>query len=307
MLERDDIGSSGRDRFMIAMKRAIDPVGEARDDYAIFSSLAERLGVKGAYTEGRTPISWLRHLYDVAGERARGFDLQLPSFEAFWSEGYVELPPPAEPPVMLKAYRDDPAAHKLPTPSGKIEIFSSTIAAFGYDDCYGHPAWFEPAEWLGSERAQRYPLHLISHQPATRLHSQYDHGSVSRASKVAGREALTMHPDDAQARNIRDGDVVRVYNDRGACLAGVRLDDGIRAGVVVLPTGAWYDPLVPGEVGTLEKHGNPNVLTLDKGTSKLTQGCSAHTALVEVERFEGEPPPVTAFDPPPFAGRRRQH
>jgi biotin/methionine sulfoxide reductase len=300
MLERDDIGSTGRDRFMIAMKRAIDRVGEARDDYAIFTSLAERLGVKHAYTEGRTPMSWLRHLYDAAGERARGFDLRLPSFEAFWSEGYVELPPPKEPPVMLKAYRADPAANKLPTPSGKIEIFSSTIAAFGYDDCYGHPAWFEPAEWLGSERARRYPLHLISHQPATRLHSQYDHGSVSRASKVAGREALTMHPDDAQARKIRDGDVVRVYNDRGACLAGVRLDDGIRAGVVVLPTGAWYDPLVPGEVGTLEKHGNPNVLTLDKGTSKLTLGCSAHTALVEVERFEGEPPPVTAFDPPTF-------
>jgi len=66
----------------------------------------------------------------------------------------------------------------------------------------------------------------------------------------------------------------------------------------VLPTGAWYDPLVPGEIGTLEKHGNPNVLTLDKGTSKLTQGCSAHTALVEVEKFVGELPPITAFDPP---------
>ena len=59
-----------------------------------------------------------------------------------------------------------------------------------------------------------------------------------------------------------------------------------------------YDPLVPGEIGTLEKHGNPNVLTLDKGTSKLTQGCSAHTALVEVEKFEGELPPITAFEPP---------
>ena len=91
---------------------------------------------------------------------------------------------------------------------------------------------------------------------------------------------------------------MRVFNDRGACLAGVRFDEGVRPGVVVLPTGAWYDPLVPGEIGSLEKHGNPNVLTLDKGTSKLTQGCSAHTALVEVERYEGVPPRVTAFDPP---------
>jgi biotin/methionine sulfoxide reductase len=303
MLEREDIGSSSRDRFIIAMKRAIDPVAEAWDDYGIFSALAERLGAKDLFTEGRTASGWLRHLYDLARERARKVDIDLPAFEAFWSEGYVEMPPPDEPPVMLKAFRADPAANKLPTPSGKIEIFSSTIAAFGYDDCLGHPAWFEPAEWLGSPLAKRYPLHLISHQPATRLHSQYDHGTVSRAAKIREREALTMHPQDAAERGIKAGDVVRVYNDRGACLAGVRIDDGVRRGVVVLPTGAWYDPLVPGEIGTLDKHGNPNVLTLDKGTSKLTQGCSAQTALVDVELFRGELPPLTAFDPPQFVER----
>jgi biotin/methionine sulfoxide reductase len=111
-----------------------------------------------------------------------------------------------------------------------------------------------------------------------------------------------MHPRDAAARGIRDGDVVRVFNERGACLAGVRLHEGLRPGVFVLPTGAWYDPLVPGEPGSLEKHGNPNVLTLDKGTSKLTQGCSAHSALVEVESFKGDLPAVTAFEPPVLLG-----
>jgi biotin/methionine sulfoxide reductase len=303
MLERDDIGSASRDRYMIAMKRAIPAVGESRDDYEIFTALSERLGAKEAFTEGRSSAAWLRHLYDVSRERARKFDIALPSFEVFWSEGCVELPLPEEPAVMMKAYRDDPDANRLPTPSGKIEIFSSTIASFGYDDCLGHPAWFEPAEWLGSPLAKRYPLHLISHQPSTRLHSQYDHGRVSVASKIQGREALTMHPTDAAARGIAAGEVVRVYNDRGACLAGVILDDAVRPGVIVLPTGAWYDPLVPGEIGTLEKHGNPNVLTLDKGTSKLTQGCSAHTCLVEVERFEGELPAITAFDLPKFVTR----
>jgi biotin/methionine sulfoxide reductase len=68
-----------------------------------------------------------------------------------------------------------------------------------------------------------------------------------------------------------------------------------------MATGAWYDPLQPGVIGTLDKHGNANVLTLDKGTSRLTQGCSAHTALVEVERYSGAPPPITAYDPPLFA------
>ena len=303
MLERDDIGASARDRFMIAMKRAIEPVGEARDDYDIFSALAERLGTGAQFTEGRSATAWLRHLYDEARVRAHKFDLELPAYEAFWSEGYIEMPSPVAPSVMLKAYRADPIANRLPTPSGRIEIFSSTIASFAYDDCIGHPVWYEPAEWLGAPLAKRYPLHLVSHQPATRLHSQYDHGSVSRAAKIENREALTMHPQDAAARGIEAGDVVRVFNDRGACLAGVRLSDGLRQGVVVLPTGAWYDPLVPGEAGTLEKHGNPNVLTLDKGTSKLTQGCSALSTLVEVEPFRGELPPVTAFDPPRFVER----
>ncbi|HYC43841.1 MAG TPA: molybdopterin guanine dinucleotide-containing S/N-oxide reductase [Burkholderiales bacterium] len=303
MLERDDIGSASRDRFMIAMKRAIDPVGESRDDYDIFAALADRLGAKEKFTEGRSAHGWLRHLYDESRERARDYGIALPPFEAFWSEGVIELPVPDEPAVMLQRFRDDPEQHRLPTPSGKIEIFSFTIDSFGYDDCAGHPAWYEPVEWLGAPLAQRFPLHLISHQPATRLHSQYDHGSVSRASKVNGREAMTIHPQDAAERGIRDGDVVRVFNDRGACLAGARLSDSVMRGVVVLPTGAWYDPLVPGAPGTLEKHGNPNVLTIDKGTSKLTQGCSAHSCLVEIERFEGEPPPVTAFEPPQLSER----
>lgn len=303
MLERDDIGSSSRDRFMIAMKRALPPVGEARDDYEIFSRLAERLGAKRGFTEDRSTSEWLRHLYAAARERARSFDLQLPEFEEFWERGFLEMPPRDEAPVMLKRFREDPAKAALPTPSGKIEIFSSTIAGFGYDDCLGHPSWFEPSEWLGAPLARRYPLHLISHQPATRLHSQYDHGCVSLGAKIADREPLTMHPAAASERGIKPGDVVRVFNDRGACLAGVRVDPGMRRDVVVLPTGAWYDPLVPGEIGTLEKHGNPNVLTLDKGTSKLTQGCSAHSALVEVERYPAEPPRITAFDPPKFVVR----
>ncbi len=305
-LERDDIGSSSRDRHMIAMKRAIDPVAEARNDYDIFTALSERMGAKEKFTEGRNEQAWLRHLYDESRERARKFDLELPSFEAFWSEGFIEIPAPLEPPVMMRRFREDPVANKLPTPSGKIEITSPTIASFNYDDCSGHPAWFAPAEWLGSSLAEKYPLHLMSHQPSTRLHSQYDHGSVSLAAKIQGREAITLHPQDAAARGIKAGDVVRVFNDRGACLAGVKIDDGVRRGVAVLPTGAWFDPLDPAESGSLEKHGNPNVLTLDKGTSKLTQGCSAHTALVEVELFKGALPRVTAFDPPQFVARDKK-
>jgi biotin/methionine sulfoxide reductase len=161
----------------------------------------------------------------------------------------------------------------------------------------------EPAEWLGSERARSCPLHLISNQPRSRLHSQLDCGKVSRGAKVANREPVWLHPGDAAARGISDGDVVRIYNDRGACLAGAVVTEVIRPGVIQLATGAWFDPLDPAEIGSLDKHGNPNVLTLDKGTSKLAQSPVAQTVLVEVERFDGEPPPITVFTPPAIAQR----
>ena len=74
----------------------------------------------------------------------------------------------------------------------------------------------------------------------------------------------------------------------------------MRPGVVVLPTGAWYDPAEP---AGLDRHGNPNVLTLDKGTSRLGQGPSAHTTMVEVEKFHGEAPAVEAFEPPRVVAR----
>ena len=301
MLERNDIGSASRDRFMIAMKQAMAPVGEARDDYAIFSELSARLGALHTYTEGRDTMQWLRHLYQVAQDRARAFDIELPGFDEFWAAGMLEMAAPAREAVFLEAFRADPGAHPLKTPSGRIDIYSQTIASFGYDDCPGHPAWLEPAEWLGGAAARRYPLHLISNQPATKLHSQYDHGAVSLANKVNGREPIALHPQDALARGIAEGDVVRVFNDRGACLAGARLVAGLMRGVAQMATGAWYDPLQPGLIGTLDKHGNANVLTLDKGTSRLTQGCSAQTALVEVERYPGAPPEISAYDPPQFA------
>jgi biotin/methionine sulfoxide reductase len=302
-LERNDIGGSSRDRFYFAMQQAIAPVGEAKPEYEIYSALAERLGYQAQFTEGRTEMEWLQYLYDMARRQAAQRHLDMPSFEAFWEAGHVEFPVPDDPPVLFAAFRADPQAHPLRTLSGRIELFSDTIAAFDYDDCPGHPVWLEPAEWLGSERAAVYPLHLLSNQPRSRLHSQLDCAEVSRSAKIAQREPIWLNPADAAARGIVSGDVVRVYNDRGACLAGAVVTDAIRPGVVQLSTGAWFDPLDPAEIGSLDKHGNPNVLTLDKGTSRLAQSPVAQTVLVQVERFDGELPPITAFEPPAVAPR----
>ncbi|HSI02650.1 MAG TPA: molybdopterin-dependent oxidoreductase [Reyranella sp.] len=302
-LERDDIGYARREPYLIAMKQARTPIGEARDDYSIFAEITRRLGAADIFTEGRDARAWLAHLYEEAREKSARAGVDFPPFEAFWDAGIAEARAEDRDPVMLARFRADPAAHPLKTPSGKIEIFSERIASFGYDDCPGHPVWLEPAEWLGSKKAERYPLHLLSDQPGDKLHSQLDHSPHARATKVKGRQPVTIHSDDARARGLADGDLVRVFNDRGACLAAARLSDRIRRGVVRLSTGAWFDPEDLGSNRPLEKHGNPNALTLDIGASKLSQGCIAQTCLVEIERFDGPAPPVTAHQLPRFARR----
>ena len=299
-LERDDIGSGGHDGFMIAMSAQIPPVGEARDDYAIFCDLAQRLGCNEAFSEGLDSAQWLQRIYEESRPRAQEEGIALPSFDEFWQQGVLEYSAPEKPQVFLADFRADPQRYPLSTPSGKIELFSETVAAFGYRECPGHPWWDEEEAAWRQEEAARWPLHLLSSQPRTRLHSQYDHGSVSLASKIAGREPLWMHPRDAQSRGIGEGSVVKVYNARGAILAGVHLSEDILPGVVQMATGAWYDPLDTSEEKTLDKHGNPNVLTEDRGSSRLGQGCSAQSCWVEITPWREALPPITAFDPPPF-------
>jgi biotin/methionine sulfoxide reductase len=298
-LERDDIGASAGDPLLTAMHRAVDPYQQARDDHDIFTGLAERLGFAEAFTENRSARQWLAHIYEPTRRALAERGINAPDFDQFWEDGELVLPVMAWDGGITRAFRRDPERAPLPTPSGKVEIASATIAGFGYPDCPGHPTWLPPVEGAGSEAAARYPLQLIANQPATRLHSQLDFGAISLASKINGREPVRIHPRDAAARGIRDGDIVRLYNDRGACLAGAVLSHALRPGVAQLSTGAWYDPQDPAAAEPFCVHGNPNVLTRDAGTSRLAQGCTGQLSLIEIERFEGDLSPIKAFDPPP--------
>ncbi|AZI59371.1 molybdopterin oxidoreductase [Nakamurella antarctica] len=306
-VEREDIGGSRQDSHVIAMHALLSPVGEARDDFAIFTDLADRLGFAQQFTEGLSPREWLEKMYSTWAVEVGGSQpTELPNFETFWQDGDVRVPgaDSARDHVMFGQFRADPVAHRLPTPSGLIQISSPVVASFGYDDCPGHPTWLEPEEWLGSPLAQKFPLHLIADQPAGRLHSQLDMGEISMAHKVSGRERMRMHPDNAKERGITDGDVVRVFNDKGECLAGVQVTETIRRDVVQLPTGAWFDPQIL-DGRRICAHGNPNVLTTDQGTSRLAQGCSGAHALVQVCLLGVALPQVQAFEPPVIVSRKR--
>jgi biotin/methionine sulfoxide reductase len=276
------------------MHRALAPIGEARDDYEVFADLSKRLDTWDAFTEGRAARQWVEHLYEVFRARVAARGAGVPAFEEFWAAGQARLPEAPDQRDLFDRFRADPDGAALRTPSGRIELYSETIASFGYSECPGHPAWLPPTEWLGGERAARFPLHLIANQPTPRLHGQLDAGGHSQASKVAGREPIVIHPDDAAARSIGDGDVVRVFNDRGACLAGAVVTAAVRPSVVNLSTGAWYDPDDPSASRPTCLHGNPNVLTDDRGTSPLAQGCTGQHVLVQIERVDGAWPAVRA-------------
>lgn len=296
-LERNDIGGSSRDPFLLAMHQAVAPVGEARNDFDIFADLAERLGTRDAFTEGRDEMAWLRHMWAGIRDRLSRRGIAAPDFETFWEEGFFRMPEPEDDHAILGRFRAEPERLPLATPSGRIEIFCPFVAEKGDPAQPGHPVWLDPEEWLGADLAARYPLHLLTPQPPRRLHSQMESSSHSRAGRINGREVLLMHPADAAARGIGAGDMVRIFNGRGACLAGVELSGDIIPGVISLPTGASFDPEGEG----LDRSSNPNVLTRDIGTSDLGQGCSAQSCLVEVERFADPLPPLRTDAPPPGA------
>lgn len=305
-LERDDIMAVQADPTLAFMSRAVPPLAGARDDHDIFLGIARQISPAAAarFAEGRSPADWLRHMWEVARSRnaARGRPDLLPDFDSFRAREHLTLPvvPPRDP---LAAFCADPERHPLGTPSGRIELWSQTIADFHLADFPGHPAWFAPQEWAGAALARQYPLHLLSNQPARRLHSQMAMTQSGGGTAPGGREYLRLHPQDAAARDIAAGDAVRVHNARGGFLAIAELTLDLRPGVVVIPTGAWFDPVDPGVPGSLDRNSNPNVVTLDLPSSSLGQATSAQTALVEVERWQAPLPDLQVTQPPPL-GRR---
>ena len=282
-LERNDLMLNPRDPTIVANKSAMKSFENSKTDFEIFSGLAKKLGFLESFTDNKSEMDWIKFIWDKSSQAYKKTykesDLSLPSFEEFWEKGYFEVPAPRIEKIMFDKFRRDPSRFPLQTPSGKIEISSDTISSFQLPDCHSHPYWFEPYEWLGN--VDEYPLHLISNQPTHRLHSQLDNAEMSQKNKIHGKEPVMINSKDASDRDIKNGDIVLLYNARGKVLAGAKISDNIMPGVVVLSTGAWFDPDYDLNI---ERHGNPNVLTKDVGTSSLGQGPTCHTTLVELKK-----------------------
>lgn len=306
-MERNDIDVYGAyaGRGILAMHKMVEPLFESLSDFEIFTRFAKILGKEKEYTRGLTEMEWLEKLYNECKAANQG-KFAMPDFNEFWKQGYVHFGE-GQNWVRHADFREDPEINPLGTPSGLIEIFSRKIAQFGYDDCPGHPVWMEKSERShGGPGSDKYPVWLQSCHPDKRLHSQMCESKEYRETyTVQGREPVYINPEDARARGIKDGDLVRVFNDRGQLLAGAVVSGRFPKGVIRIHEGAWYGPVgkdgsVEGgaEIGALCSYGDPNTLTQDIGTSKLAQACSAYTCQVEFEKFTGKAPKVSSFDGP---------
>ncbi|MFC3847580.1 molybdopterin guanine dinucleotide-containing S/N-oxide reductase [Helicobacter baculiformis] len=302
--ERDDITMSGdySNMHIIPMKQAIAPVGESKDDYQIFSDLSRHYGqeIFELFTQkNQKPKDFIREYYESARQQTKSFGelfTPMPSFEEFWAKNVpITFQPTAESQewVRFADFIEDPILNALGTDSGLIEIYSPRVASYKYQDCQGHPMWFEPSEWLGNASKQT-PFHLITSHSKYRLHSQLCQTRLRDIYAIQGREPILIHKKDAKRLGIKNGDVVRVFNARGEVLAGAVVSDCIRQGVVRLCEGSWYDPDNKG----LCKSGSANVLTMDKPASRLSNGNCAHTSLVNIEKYTKPLPPLSAFHAP---------
>ncbi|WP_430804476.1 MULTISPECIES: molybdopterin-dependent oxidoreductase [unclassified Campylobacter] len=298
--ERDDITKSHTNKFIIAMHKIAEPYCEAKNDYEIYSGILKQIGEKefNAFTEGKSEMDWIKHFYNASKKKADASNIPMPSFEEFWEKGFVkfEVPQSAKEYVKMADFRKNPIINRLGTPSGKIEIVSKKIEKAGYADCPAHPTWMEPMEWLGSNKTKKYPLNLVSPHPKYRLHSQLNNTWLRNLEEIKGREPIWIHPDDAKARDLKTGDVVKIYNDRGEILGGVIVTENVKRGVVRMQEGGWWDP----DKNGLCKHGNVNVLIPNEPTSSLAMGNQA-TALVQIEKFDDELPELKVFSQPKFS------
>jgi len=244
--ERNDVHTpwAGAGHYAIFMHKAIEPVAECRNDLDICTALAHRLGLDG-YND-KTEEEWLREI-------TRG---AIDDFDAFREHGLARLPAPDDAVAFARQIRD-PAGHPFSTPSGKIEIYSMALAA--NPDPYGLGAIPALPTWIPDEVDPRHPLRLVTPKSRARTHSIHDNQPI--LARV-DRDDVWIHPTDAAARGIVDGQQVRVFNARGATILPARVIDRIAPGVVSIKEGVWF---ALDEIGQ-DTRGCANVLTADRAS-----------------------------------------
>jgi len=322
-LERDDLGewasaggysshgSNGCNfRIIVRQKKCIEPLWESKPDYEILSLLAERLGMKEEYTDGgKTDIEWAKAYYAIS-------DLpKLMSWEEFDEKGYIIISPgddykstPAlrwfyegrecDTPDPLNPKRNTDKGGELGTYSGKIEFVSRSLTSQFPDDEERPPMPHYIPSWEGhkSDLIKKYPLQIISPHPRFSFHTHYDKhtdwlNEIPTHRIIKDDYAwwpVRINQVDAAKRGILNGDIVKLYNDRGAVLCIAVITERVPSGIIhSYGSSANYDPIEPGKAGSVDKGGCVNILTSSRMMSKNAPGMTPNSCLIEIEKWEG--------------------
>jgi molybdopterin guanine dinucleotide-containing S/N-oxide reductase-like protein len=303
-------GTTGSNyRVITYQHKCIEPLGESKSDYWIFSQLAKRLGVWDEFSDGgKSEEDWIRAYFDIS---------DLPnhiSWEEFLKKGYYVVPVPdpyqskpafrwfyegreCDTPDPMNPNRGTEKASQLATPSGKIEFVSGSLSANTPEDDERPPLPRYIPSWEGhdSALAAKYPLQMISPHPRYSFHGHFDkkgswiYDIPDHRRLVNGYYYWTVRisPPDAAARGIKDGDVVRLFNDRGSVLGAATVTERIKPGVIhSFCSCGKYDPVEPGKPYSLDRGGCVNLLTSDRLMSRNAPGMAPNSCLVEIERWE---------------------
>ncbi|MCL9670772.1 selenate/tellurate reductase subunit YnfE [Citrobacter sp. MNAZ 1397] len=285
-VEQEDIipnDYAGNMGYLIFIQPVTAPKFERKPIYWITSEIARRLGpdIYQKFTEGRTQEEWLKYLY----AKMLAKDPQLPSYDDLKKIGIYKRKDPAGHYVAYKKFRDDPQANPLKTPSGKIEIYSSSLAniANTWEIPEGEvisplPVYASTPEGWDDPARSKYPLQLFGFHYKSRTHSSYGNIDILEA---ACRQEVWINPIDAQKRGIASGDTVRVFNGRGEVRIAAKVTPRIMPGVSAMGQGAWHNADMNGD--RVDHGGCVNTLTTHR-PSPLAKGNPQHTNLVEIEK-----------------------
>lgn len=269
--------------YLIFIQPATSPKFERKPIYWIMSEVAKRLGddVYQRFTEGRTQEQWLQYLY----AKMLAKDPALPTYDELKKMGIYKRKDPNGHFVAYRKFREDPQTNPLKTPSGKIEIYSSRLAKIAStwelqkDEVISPlPVYASTFEGWDDPKRSSFPLQMFGFHYKSRTHSSYGNIDVLQASC---RQEVWINPIDAQKRGIANGDMVRVFNDRGELRIPAKVTPRILPGVSAMGQGAWHDADMAGD--KIDHGACVNTLTTQR-PSPLAKGNPQHTNLVEIEK-----------------------
>ncbi len=264
--------------YLLKNNKVLDPLFECRFEWDWMKELAKNLGLYDAFIQERPEVSdWLKDCYELLREK----EAELPDYQTFSKKGGWKYKKPVIG-IAFEKEAADPVKHPFPTPSGKIEIFSKRLYEMGeWDQIPAIPKYVPCPEGPGDKKAEKYPLQLIGWHTRRRCHSIHDNNEWQDEVELPG---LWIHPKDAEERNIKNGDMTEIWNERGKVRIPAIVTNRIRAGVVAMSQGGWYHP---DKTGT-DCRGSINVLTSTEYPTPLAKGNPQHTNLVEVRAVPGE-------------------